>query len=420
MGKHIYRAKNIEVIDVEKIRNQLGDRVVFGCDAAKDIWFGAVMKEDGVVVQTVKWHQSRDHSKLMEFINELQECGATVEIAVEPTGTYSDSVVYQLQQSGIPVYRVSPKHSHDYSEIYDGVPSSHDGKSAAMVADLHRQGKSRLWTPWSEERRALRAQAAQIDWVAQDIQRYTSRLESRLSRHWPELAEIISLESMTMRALIQEFGSPALVVQKEEQARASIRAASRGKLGQEKVDAVIASAKATIGMPMCSAETSLVQNLGTKLCQLYAEQKNAAATFESTVAQIPSTKPLVAHLGKMTSGILVGVLGDFADYGSVRALQRAAGLNLRIRSSGKQKGTLKLAKRGSSVARRWLFFVALRWVRNPTVGAWFKRKAERPGGNKMKALAEIMRKVLAGMYHVARGKELDLTKLFDTRGVVTN
>lgn len=417
MGKHIYRAKNIKHIEAEKVRDQLGDRMIFGCDAAKDIWFGAVMKEDGMVAQTVKWHR-KDHAKLMEFINTLQDSGVTVEIAVEPTGTYSDPVVYQLQQSGIAVYRVSPKHSHDYNEIYDGVPSSHDGKSAAVVADLHRQGKSKLWTPWSEERRGLRAQATQVDWRAQDIQRYTSRLESRLSRHWPELAEIITLNSTTMRVLIKEFGSPAQVVQEEKQAREVMRIASRGQLSEEKLDAVMSSAKTTIGMPMCPEEIALVQKLGMTLSQLYAEQRNATAAFELMVTQVPSTKPLTNHLGKMTSGVLVGVLGNFSDYGSVRALQRAAGLNLRIRSSGKQKGTLKLAKRGSSVARRWLFFVALRWVRTPIVGAWFKRKAERAGGSKMKALAAIMRKILAGMYHVARGKELDLKKLFNVKGLV--
>ncbi len=34
---------------------------------------------------------------------------------------------------------------HDYAEIFDGVPSQHDGKDAAMVAELASMGKSVAW-----------------------------------------------------------------------------------------------------------------------------------------------------------------------------------------------------------------------------------------------------------------------------------
>ena len=42
-------------------------------------------------------------------------------------------------------HRVSGKAVHDYAEIFDGVPSQHDGKDAAMVAELAAIGKSSPW-----------------------------------------------------------------------------------------------------------------------------------------------------------------------------------------------------------------------------------------------------------------------------------
>lgn len=39
----------------------------------------------------------------------------------------------------------------------------------------------------------------------------------------------------------------------------------------------------------------------------------------------------------------------------------------------------------------------------------------RDGGVKMKALTAIMRKVAAGLWHVAQGKEFDARKLFDVK-----
>ena len=45
----------------------------------------------------------------------------------------------------IAVQRVSNKASHDYAEVFDGVPSQHDGKDAAVVAELAALGKAQPW-----------------------------------------------------------------------------------------------------------------------------------------------------------------------------------------------------------------------------------------------------------------------------------
>ena len=39
----------------------------------------------------------------------------------------------------------SSKAASDYAEVFDGVPSQHDGKDAAVVAELAAIGKSRPW-----------------------------------------------------------------------------------------------------------------------------------------------------------------------------------------------------------------------------------------------------------------------------------
>jgi hypothetical protein len=43
------------------------------------------------------------------------------------------------------MWRVSPKAAHDYAEIFDGTPSQHDGKDAAVVAELAALGKATAW-----------------------------------------------------------------------------------------------------------------------------------------------------------------------------------------------------------------------------------------------------------------------------------
>src|SRR5712692_5686036 len=66
-------------------------------------------------------------------------------VALEPSGTYGDPVRQALTDAGLPVLRVSPKAAHDYAEVFDGVPSQHDGKDAAVVAELAALGKAAPW-----------------------------------------------------------------------------------------------------------------------------------------------------------------------------------------------------------------------------------------------------------------------------------
>jgi len=133
MRKRTYRAVAVKQMDME----QLGvghDRLILGCDAAKEVWYGAWMNAQGEVLQTIRWDQVHETRELLTRLGDLYAAGVAVEVAVEPTATYADAVVAQLLAQGVAVYRINTKHSHDYQEIYDGVPSGHDAKAAAIVA----------------------------------------------------------------------------------------------------------------------------------------------------------------------------------------------------------------------------------------------------------------------------------------------
>src|SRR5437588_2336655 len=86
-------------------------------------------------------------TELGEFLDVLQELrqGRELVVAMEPSGTYGDALRQALDDAQIPVCRVSPKGAHDYAEIFDGAPSQHDGKDAAVVAELAAYGKCSVW-----------------------------------------------------------------------------------------------------------------------------------------------------------------------------------------------------------------------------------------------------------------------------------
>ncbi len=71
--------------------------------------------------------------------------GRKLVVAMESSGTYGDSLRQALADSEIKVERAGNKASHDYAEAFDGVPSQHDGKDAAVVAELAALAKSMPW-----------------------------------------------------------------------------------------------------------------------------------------------------------------------------------------------------------------------------------------------------------------------------------
>ena len=416
MRKRIYQAISVKHVDIDRLVGKLQNRVIFGCDAAKDRWYGAFMNEDGVVVLTTYWDVQDDREELLNLLEALRQASIAVEVVAEPTGTYASALMWELEQAGYPIFRVSPKHTHDYSEVYDGVPSTHDAKAAAVVADLHRiRGKkSSRWRHLSKERRKLRAAAAETDWLKGDVGRYHNRLESRLALHWPELGRILEPSSATVVALLETFGGPTGVARNPQKARILMKKVSRRRLAEEKIDAVLTSARETQGMPMVDEERRQVRALGAKLSVLRRDLKEAGRRLERLAKAEESTHGISQTVGVNTAAILVAYLGDFREYSSAQALLRSAGLNLKIRSSGKKKGQLKITKRGPSAVRRWLFMAVLRWIQEDVIAkAWYQRKTVRNGGNKMKAVVALMRKLLAGLFHVARGEKFDSSKLFD-------
>jgi hypothetical protein len=118
---------------------------------------------------------------------------ARIEVVMEPSGTYGDSLREVLPALGCGVYLISPKRVHDAAEIYDGVPSLHDAKAAYLIGRLHLEEASRRWREDSAERRERWALVGEIDLYHSEQRRNLNRLEALLSRHWPELVRVTEL-----------------------------------------------------------------------------------------------------------------------------------------------------------------------------------------------------------------------------------
>jgi transposase len=120
--------------------------------------------------------------------------------------------------------------------------------------------------------------------------------------------------------------------------------------------------------------------------------------------QIPYSDSLlwVKGIGAITGAGLIGEVGDFRQFHTLREVMKLAGLDLFEISSGKHKGNWHISKRGRPVLRKLLYFATINTIRKGGVmHASYQRYLER-GMPKTKGLIAIARKLLRTLFALVR------------------
>jgi transposase len=420
MSKRRYHAINFDKVNWAAIAEcSAGQRIVFAVDVAKDDFVATLMSADRMPIETLKWTHPQQTKALVERV--LDALGPTrLEVAMEPSGTYGDALRRLLVEAGVSVFRISPKRVHDASELYDGVPSLHDAKAAYLIARLHLDGVSQPWREPSQQRRSLCAQVGLLDMCRERHQHSLSRLEALLSRHWPELIRQIDIGSATVLKLIAVYGDAKSVASHTEEAEGLMRRTGGAGLRQKKIEEVLQSARHTVGVPCIQAERQVLQILAQDMIDTREALRRLEKVLESQVQADPTLERMAAVVGKTTSAVLLASQDTPQAFANADSYLKSLGLNLKERSSGKHKGQLKITKRGPGVARRYLYFAALRWIqRDARIQQWYHRKVARDGGLKSKAIMAVMRKLTQALWHVAQGERFDAGKLFNNKGLTS-
>jgi transposase len=351
--------------------------------------------------------------KLRAVLEELRQERSLV-VAMEPSGTYGDALRQALHDAQIPVYRVGAKAAHDYAEVFDGVPSQHDGKDAAVVAELAAYGKGTLWqyeaaSAWDQELRYW------VDWMEGQrriLQMWQGRLEALLARHWPEATRLLKVSSATLLRILSHYGGPA-ALGNDERAGARLARWGGNYLRPEKIAEVLASARASVGVRQGEWEVRQLRDYAAQAWQARREFRRSQRQLRRLAAGHEILQAQGRAVGVPTACVLWTCVGDPRDYDCGGAYRKAMGLNLVERSSGTYQGQLRISKRGQPRSRQWLYFAALRLVQKAGVQRWFQAKKAKDGQQGKGALVAVMRRLVLALYRVAvHGETFEPRRLF--------
>jgi transposase len=420
--KNPYSLIDVNTISVEALtRDRCGKPVVVGVDVAKSELVMCLVWPDRVFERP--WRvKSPDQIRLV--VSRLLELNSRcpVTVAMESSGTYGDAFRQALhdagRDAGLPVRRVSAKAVKDDSEGFDGVPSNHDGKDAAIIGTLCVNGRSVPWL-WkaaaeddsSDKDQAIRYWVRQLDTAQRIKQIWCGKLEGMLARHWPEAGRLTDQSGPTLTRVLAHYGDPRELA-KDPEAAGRLARIGGHYLSDEKIERLIESARSTVGVRMNAWAMREMKDIASSITaqrQTIQQCRRELKKLTKDHRPIQSQSPAV---GLITACVLWMCLGDPANYGSAGAYRKAMGLNLTERSSGTYKGKLKISKRGQRLTRKWMYFSALRWMREPSVKIWLEKKKQRDGGRGGKAATGIMRRMAVAAWHAGQGEVFDPKRLF--------
>jgi transposase len=414
MRSKAYRGVRVKDVDINGLAAQRpGEQACVGFDVAKKELVAVMRWRDGCFERPWRVQNPTEVGLVVERLKVLA-AGRTLRIALEPSGTYGDALRQALHEAQLEVLRISPKAACDYAEIFDGVPSQHDGKDAAVVAELAALGKGRVWPfvvadAWAEE---LGYWVDGLDAQRRISDLWLGRVEGLLGRHWPEATRVLKITSGTLLRVLARYGGPAELAA-DPQALARLARWGGTLLTPDKRQALLDSAAATRGVVQGPWQQGQLRDCAREVLQAQQKVRQSQRQLRRLAGH---------HLVLQAQGTVVGVptacvlwvnVGDPRHFDSGPAYRKAMGLNLVERSSGEEEGRLHISKRGSARARQWLYFAALRAVQQAGVRRWYEAKKARDGNEAMRALVAVMRKLALALYHVGIGEaRFDSRRLF--------
>jgi hypothetical protein len=417
MKSKAYRGTDVKSVDARELaQGHPGQALVVGIDVGK-FRLAAVGRWSSGHFERPWWVANPDQvPDLIRLLRQLAR-QRSLSVAVEPSGTYGDPLRQALQDAQLAVQRVGPKAAHDYAEVFDGVPSQHDGKDAAVVAELAALGKAQAWPyqPPSEWEQELAYWVEWLDAHNHILTTWLGRIEALLSRHWPEAAQVLTVSSATLLRVLEAYGGPAGLAA-DGQAVARVQRWGGRFLEPVKVQRLVSSAGQTAGVRQGGWDRRRLQDYARQALQARREVRRG----QRCLRQLAEGQAVLQAQGKVvglpTACVLWSCVGDPRQYGCGAAYRKAMGLNLVERSSGIYQGQLKISKRGHSRARKWLYYAALRLVQRAGVAEWYRAKKSPSGQDAKRAVVGVMRKLVLALYRVAvDGSVFEVRRLFPGR-----
>lgn len=330
-----------------------------------------------------------------------------IEVGMEPTGNYWKPLFSYLVSRGFTVRLIPPVFVKCEKNKWDNSPLKSDEKDALLIANLLYEGNYIKPTIFPEGMKEARSLVKLYSCMDKEVVRWTNRLESWLSEHFPEFGVVFkNLNCVTVRVLLEKYPFPSLIAQADpDDLKKLLWKASRGNVDGDKAELLLKKAKESVGVGVDSEADEMYLKFVLENLNFLEEKISELKAKISESVKSVSIYPILISLpgvGDMTVAAIIAALGDLKNYKSYRQVLKKVGLNLYHLSSGTHKGKKRISKRGMGVVRKMLYMAAIYHTREGSYYYDKYRSLLGRGVQPKEALVVIMRKLLKVEFALVR------------------
>ena len=328
-------------------------------------------------------------------------------IGFESSGPYAEPLFHFLKKRSARLVQINPMHTKRLKELTGNSPNKTDKKDPRVIADVISLGHSLTVVvpegPAAELRRLTQARERAI----KTRTAMNNRLQDLVFVIFPEFLHVMkNVSTKSAIYLVQHHTTPERIVNLGlESLTAILKKVSRGRLGQERANALFEAAQKSVGID--EGKQSIILEIGHLISNI-EKQSQFIEKLEQEMGyyleQIPYSRSILSikGIGNVTVAGLIGEVGDFKKFHTISEIMKLAGLDLYEVSSGKHKGQRRISKRGRPLMRKLLFFASINVVRANGIMHGEYRQMLNRGMPKIKALTAISRKLLGRIFALVR------------------
>lgn len=328
-------------------------------------------------------------------------------VGFESTGSYGEPLQHFLMKQSVALVQVNPLHTKRLKELQGNSPSKTDRKDPKVIADIIELGHALTVVIPEGAAAELRRLTHARERAIRRRKALFNQIQDLVFILFPEFLQVMkNIKTRSSQYLLRHYPCPENIIQCGlETLRATLRRISRGKLDEERAQALYAAAEHSVGLQ--EGRKAILFEIGELLFEIESSDQfieKVEQEMASLLPEIPYSHSILSlkGIGEVTAAGLIGEVGDFRKFHTLAEIMKLAGLNLFEISSGKHKGNRHISKRGRSLLRKILFFAAINTVRRGGVmhGAYQRHLDQ--GMPKIKALVAIARKLLGIVFALVR------------------
>lgn len=395
-------------------------KYVCGIDIGSQSCSGCIMRpKKEVVLKPITFvNRKEGWEELLAHLDQLEVNPDQVEIGIEATSRYHENLYEELKRRGYQLRLLHPGQTHQF-HLQQGLRAKTDRLDALTIARVLLSGEERAGYCPSDQIATYRETVRLHTQLSEEVARYQNQIQALVVVLFPEFSQVFTDPCLpTALAVLKAYPHAQAMAQAGVEAVYQVlQAVPVTHFGHPTAEKLVKLAQGSCSSGrVLHGRASSLRILCDQLEHTQANLKRLEEAMEQLVKTDPMVRGLqqIEELGPKTVAVLRAELGEVDRFARTDQAVAYAGMDVKIKESGKWKGKAKLSKRGSGLLRQMLYLAALRSIRlkGSAFGAYYRHLVER-GLKKMSAVMAVMRKmVIVATHLIQTGEDYDASKVW--------